>query len=242
MPPVVTSLMPRTSQSCKIMRPIPNVHDKPESLCRQPTTGNLTCPVEFTIIPLSRMLDARQQWRPTESAPRGHPRFFGRLSDRVPVQVLTSDFHHQTLQKKKSTVWRSEIIEVQLPFELASFWPLGGRPEKRLVNAAVFTPWYFLAFVFLFLFYFLSSCLHLITEGEVCELYADHRSFRSLSWDCRECRLQREEARVDYRHHRPVSQSCSWLLSIMQTLSPSDPRQQSASATSMCWISLSVLL
>ena len=38
---------------------------------------------------------------------------FGRLFDRVPVRILTSDFHHQTLQKKPT---RSEIMIVECSF------------------------------------------------------------------------------------------------------------------------------
>ena len=70
----------------------------------------------------------------------------------------------------------------------------------------------FLAFVFV-PFFFLSSSLHLIAEWKVCRMQR-HRSFRSLSWDCRECHLQRGETRVDYRRHRRVLQSHSWLPSV----------------------------
>ena len=42
---------------------------------------------------------------------------FGRLFDRVPVRILTLDFHHQTLQKKKPA--RSEIMILECSFAAA---------------------------------------------------------------------------------------------------------------------------
>ena len=54
-----------TSQSCKVMQAIQNVHDQLESLGRRPGVVNLICLVELKTIPQPWILDAWHQWRNT---------------------------------------------------------------------------------------------------------------------------------------------------------------------------------
>ena len=99
----VTSVVPRTSPSCTIMRAIQNAHDQPGSVRRWPAVGNLIRPVKLKTILQPRVLDAWHQWRiPTGRivVAREFLAIFGRLFDRVLVRILTSNLHHRTQQKK----------------------------------------------------------------------------------------------------------------------------------------------
>ena len=89
----INSLQPYT-------RVIRNAHDQLESFHTRPAAENVLCPVEFRTIAQPRILDT---WHHDAiPAASSSPKIFGhfRLSDRVPVRILTSDLHHRTQQKK----------------------------------------------------------------------------------------------------------------------------------------------
>ena len=103
-----------TSQSCKVTQAIRNVHDQPESLRRRPAVVNLLGPVELTI-PQSQFLGAWHQWRNTGHifVTWGWLAIFGRLFGRVLVRILTSHFHHRTLQKNS---YKTRDYDFGVPF------------------------------------------------------------------------------------------------------------------------------
>ena len=70
---------------------------------------DLSRPVEFKTIPEPWIFYAWHPWRNTSRIfiTRNFLVIFSRLFDRVPVRILTSDFHHQTVHKRPT---RSEIL------------------------------------------------------------------------------------------------------------------------------------
>ena len=93
--------------SCKVARAIRDVCDQPESETR-PAVVNQIPPTDFKTIPQPQILDDRHQWHNNGRlvVTRDLLAIFGRLFDRVPVRILTSDLHHWTLRKKKAyKIW-----------------------------------------------------------------------------------------------------------------------------------------
>ena len=110
------------SPRCKVKQAIRNVRDRPETLRRRPAGVNLLRPVEFKTIPQPRILDAWHRWRNTSHAvlTRDFLAIFGPLLDRVHVRILTSDFHHWTLQKKAYKI-REYVFGAQFSVNPSSF-------------------------------------------------------------------------------------------------------------------------
>ena len=117
-----------TSHSCKVTWAIRYVHVQPESVRTQPAVVNLLRPVEFETILQRRIFDAWHQWCNTGRVvvTRNFWAFFCRLFDRVPVRILTSDFHHQSLQKRilqDQRLWFWSAVCLQSSSRTGGGWP-----------------------------------------------------------------------------------------------------------------------
>ena len=120
--PTACDVSGATLPSLKATWAIRNVHDQPKSICTRPAAVNLLRTAELMTILQPQILGAWHQWRNTGHVvvTRHFLANFGRLFDRALVQILTSDFHHQTLRKKPASS-AIMILEWSYPLNLSSF-------------------------------------------------------------------------------------------------------------------------